>query len=149
MRQGYFIRGEKNDNLVILFLHGGLGSPEIPLIDNTKLEQEFTVCYWEQRGSSMSYSCDLDLETMTIGQFEKDTRQIADILRKYYGVDKVYLVGHSWSSYLGVKTVENSVAFQIYYRDSLYIAIARWVSHQSFIRYCIVCFVLRDLKWKE
>lgn len=104
--QGYFIRGESERNPVILFLHGGPGSPEISIIDNTKIEHDFTVCYWEQRGAGISYSSDLDPQTMTIEQLVEDTRQMADTLQKWYGVDKIYLVGHSWGSFLGVKTVE-------------------------------------------
>src|SRR5690554_6095935 len=32
MQQGFFIRSENPENPVILFLHGGPGSPELPII---------------------------------------------------------------------------------------------------------------------
>lgn len=106
IKQGYFIRGENEHNPVILFLHGGPGSPELPMIKHTELEKYFTICYWDQRGAGMTFSSDTDPGTMTIGQFVEDTRQMTDSLRKWYGVDKIYLMGHSWGSYLGIKTIE-------------------------------------------
>ncbi|MDD3036587.1 alpha/beta hydrolase [Bacteroides sp.] len=106
IKQGYFIRSENERNPVILFLHGGPGSPELPMIKDTQLEQYFTVCYWDQRGAGMTFSSDTDPATMTIDQFVEDTRQMTDSLRKWYGMEKIYLMGHSWGSYLGIKTIE-------------------------------------------
>lgn len=108
--QGYFIRGENERNPVILFLHGGPGSPELPMIKDTELEKHFTVCYWDQRGAGMTFSPDTDPATMTTDQFVEDTRQMTDSLRKWYGVEKIYLMGHSWGSYLGIKTIEKHPA---------------------------------------
>lgn len=106
IEQGYFIRGEDEKNPVILYLHGGPGSPELAMIKDTKLEKYFTICYWEQRGAGMTFSSDIDPATLTTTQLVEDTRQITDSLRNWYGVDKIYLIGHSWGSYLGIKTVE-------------------------------------------
>jgi len=106
IQQGYFIRGENEQNPVILFLHGGPGSPELMMIKDTELEKYFTVCYWEQRGAGMTFSSDTDPATMITEQFVEDTRQMTDSLRKWYGTEKIYLMGHSWGSYLGIKTVE-------------------------------------------
>lgn len=104
--QGHFIRGENERNPVILFLHGGPGSPELPMIKDTELEKHFTVCYWDQRGAGMTYRSDTDPASMNTEQFVEDTRQMTDSLRKWYGVEKIYLMGHSWGSYLGIKTIE-------------------------------------------
>lgn len=106
VKQGYFIRGESEKNPVILFLHGGPGSPELIMIKNSELEKYFTICYWDQRGAGMSYRSDIDPATMTTAQLVEDTRQMTDSLRNWYGVDKVYLMGHSWGSYLGIKTIQ-------------------------------------------
>lgn len=106
IRQGYFIRGENEHNPVILFLHGGPGSPELSMIQDTELEKHFTVCYWEQRGAGMTYSADTPPASMTTEQFVEDTRQMTDSLCQWYGVEKIYLMGHSWGSYLGIKTIE-------------------------------------------
>lgn len=106
IKQGYFIRGEDERNPVILFLHGGPGSPELAMIKSTKLEKFFTVCYWEQRGAGMTFSPDTNPKTLTTPQLVEDTQQITDSLRNWYGVDKIYLMGHSWGTYLAIKTIE-------------------------------------------
>ena len=52
IRQGMFLQSENTENPVLLYLHGGPGSPEIAFTQDypTGLEQLFTVCWWEQRG---------------------------------------------------------------------------------------------------
>lgn len=108
--QGFFIRSENPDNPVILFLHGGPGSPElaflIPFETNERLEKYFTVCYWDQRGAGMTYSKSTNGASMNIDQFVEDTREMTEYLQKRFNKDKVYLMGHSWGSFLGIKTIE-------------------------------------------
>lgn len=110
MQQGFFIRSENPENPVILFLHGGPGSPElqiiIPFERSERLEKYFTVCYWDQRGAGMSYNKTIAPATMTVEQMVEDTRQITEYLQQRFNQDKIYLMGHSWGTYLGVKTIE-------------------------------------------
>ncbi len=110
IKQGMFIRGENPDNPVILYLHGGPGTPMLQFIlyleEGERPEKYFTVCYWDQRGAGMTYSKYTDPQTMTIEQMVEDTREITNYLKSRFGQDKIYLLGHSWGSYLGVKTIE-------------------------------------------
>jgi pimeloyl-ACP methyl ester carboxylesterase len=110
IQQGFFIRAENPNNPVILFLHGGPGSPELPMIlpieKTERLEKYFTVCYWDQRGAGMSFSKSLDPATINTAQMVEDTRQMTDYLKKRFNKEKIFLMGHSWGSYLGVKTIE-------------------------------------------
>lgn len=110
IKQGMFIRGENRDNPVILYLHGGPGTPLLQFISylekNERLEKYFTVCYWEQRGAGMSYNKSIDISTMTVEQMVEDTRAVTEYLKSYFNQDKIYLLGHSWGSYLGIKTIE-------------------------------------------
>ena len=110
MQQGFFLRAENPKNPVILFLHGGPGSPELPLIIPfelpERLEKYFTVCYWDQRGAGMSFKSSVDPKTMTLEQMVEDTRQMTEYLQQRFGQEKIYLMGHSWGSYLGIKTIE-------------------------------------------
>lgn len=110
IKQGMFIRGENPDNPVILFLHGGPGTPLLPFISylekNERLEKYFTVCYWDQRGSGMTYSRSTDITTMTVEQMVEDTHKVTAYLRSRFGQNKIYLMGQSWGTYLGVKTIE-------------------------------------------
>ncbi len=110
IQQGFFIRAENPENPVILFLHGGPGSPELPMLipceTSERLERYFTVCYWDQRGAGMSFDNAIDTSTMTVAQMVEDTREMTEYLKKRFNQEKIYLVGHSWGSYLGVKTIE-------------------------------------------
>jgi len=110
IQQGFFIRSENTENPVILFLHGGPGSPELPIIIpyeiSERLEKYFTVCYWEQRGAGISFGKSIDPATMNLTQMIEDTRQITEYLKTRFNQEKIYLIGHSWGSYLGVKTIE-------------------------------------------
>ena len=110
IRQGLFIRAENPENPVILFLHGGPGSPELPILipfeTSERLEKYFTVCYWEQRGAGMSFSNSIDPATMAMVQMVEDTRQMTEYLQRLFNQEKIYLMGHSWGAHLGVKTIE-------------------------------------------
>ncbi|MDY0395874.1 alpha/beta hydrolase [Virgibacillus halophilus] len=56
-RQGIIIESEKPGKPVLLFIHGGPGLPAYPLMKKggLRLEKYFTVCYWDQRGTGMSF----------------------------------------------------------------------------------------------
>ena len=75
VNQGMFIKSRNKANPVLLFIHGGPSMPEYFLTQNypTGLEDNFTVCYWEQRGAGLSYSSDIPSETFTVEQLISDT----------------------------------------------------------------------------
>ncbi len=108
MNQGMIIKGKNVDNPVILFLHGGPGNPEYVFAKNSRLnlEDSFTVCWWEQRGTGMSYSSDIKPGTITMEQMISDTVEVTNYLRERFGKDKIYIMGHSWGSFLGVHVAE-------------------------------------------
>lgn len=112
VEQGMFIFSRDISNPVILFLHGGPGSPEYCLFDNIiedqyRLDNHFTVCYWDQRGSGMSYK-NVDQNTLTMENMITDTIEVTNFLRERFGQEKIILMGHSWGSYLGLKTIEQA-----------------------------------------
>jgi pimeloyl-ACP methyl ester carboxylesterase len=104
--QYLIIRATDSTKPVMLFLHGGPGSPEIAFMreTNTGLEKDFVMVYWEQRGAGKSYSKDISPESMKIAQFVSDTRDLSQILIKRFKKEKIYLMGHSWGSMLGILT---------------------------------------------
>jgi pimeloyl-ACP methyl ester carboxylesterase len=105
VRQGMIVQSTNLANPVLLFLHGGPGMPLFFLQTThpTGLEQDFTVVWWEQRGAGMSFDPGIAPETMTIEQLIADTIAVADHLRNRFGKDKIYLLGHSWGSFLGIQ----------------------------------------------
>lgn len=108
--QGMFLKSADTDNPVLLFLHGGPGSPEIAFTQDhpTGLEDIFTVCWWEQRGSGITYRSGLPSETMTIEQMIADTVTVAKYLCERFDKEKIYVMGHSWGTLLGVLSVKNA-----------------------------------------
>lgn len=107
---GMFIMAENASKPVLLFLGGGPGIPEYLLADNypTELEKEFVVCYMEYRGTSLSYSPDTMPETMTTEQYISDIVAVTNYLSERFTQDKIYLMGHSFGTYVGLKTVSQN-----------------------------------------
>lgn len=107
VEQGMIIKGVSDKNPVLLFLHGGPGSPEYMFEATypTHMEREFTVCWWEQRDAGMSYSANIPKESLTVSQMISDTVEVTNYLRERFGQEKIYIMGHSWGSYLGMHVV--------------------------------------------
>jgi pimeloyl-ACP methyl ester carboxylesterase len=105
VEQGMFIKSKDATHPVLLFIHGGPGMPEYWLTQRypTDLEDYFTVVWWEQRGTGLSYSPDIPPETMTAEQFISDTLAVTNYLRERFGKEKIYLMAHSWGSYIGIQ----------------------------------------------
>ena len=102
VEQGMFIKSKNEANPVLLYLHGGL--PDYFLTERypTGLEDDFTMVWWEQRGSGLSYSADTPHETLNLEQMISDTLVVTDYLRERFKQDKIYLMGHSGGSFIGI-----------------------------------------------
>jgi pimeloyl-ACP methyl ester carboxylesterase len=88
---------------VLLFLHGGPGTPETAWLNhfNANLEDHFVVTAWEMRGGGKSYHPDIPPETMTLQQLIRDCHELTGYLKKRFHQQKIYLVGHSFGTLLG------------------------------------------------
>jgi pimeloyl-ACP methyl ester carboxylesterase len=104
--QYLIIRGANTVNPIMLFVHGGPGSPEIAFMKhyNTAIENDFTMIYWEQRGAGKSYSEGIPAASMNLAQFISDARELSGYLVKRFKQEKIYIMGHSWGSLLGILT---------------------------------------------
>lgn len=104
-KQGMFIKSKDESQPVLLFLHGGPGMPTYFLTQRypTGLEECFTVCWWEQRGAGLSYYADMSPATITVEQLISDTLEVTNYLRQRFGREKIYLMGHSWGSFIGIQ----------------------------------------------
>ena len=102
-KQGMFIKGKRRNAPVLLYLHGGM--PDYFLTDKypTGLDELFTVVWWEQRGSGISYDSGLDRSAMTVDTMMNDVITVADYLRQRFRQDRIYLMGHSGGTFLGIK----------------------------------------------
>ena len=120
VQQGMFIESKDATHPVLLYLHGGM--PDYFLTQNypTGLEDYFTVVWWEQRGSGISYSADIPPETMTLEQMISDTLEVTNYLRHRFGKEKIYLMGHSGGTFIGIQAAAR--APELYYA---YIGVAQ------------------------
>ena len=103
VRQGMFIKGKDATNPVLLYLHGGMPDYFLTRRYPTGLEDYFTVCWWEQRGAGLSYGAHVPLDTMTLEQFVSDTLEVTNYLRNRFGKEKIYLMGHSGGTLVGIQ----------------------------------------------
>ncbi|MCZ7539404.1 MAG: alpha/beta hydrolase [Anaerolineae bacterium] len=105
--QAMMIRGRSTEKPVMLYLAGGPGGTDLGAMRaDTTLEQDFVVVTWDQRGAGKSYAALDPVKTLTVEQMVADTVEITDYLRDRFDEDKIYLVGNSWGTILGVLTVQ-------------------------------------------
>ncbi len=105
--QWILIRGVDASAPVLLFVHGGPGSPELPLNHEygLGLEENFVLVHWDQRGAGKSHSLAVSPKSMNVDQFIADCHELTLLLKERFGRDRVYIMGHSWGSLLGTLTV--------------------------------------------
>jgi pimeloyl-ACP methyl ester carboxylesterase len=108
LEQWINIRGKDRSNPVVLFLHGGPGMPMMYLAHKFQrpLEDHFVCVQWDQRGTGKSYTKKISTETLTVEQILADAVELTEHLRKRFDKEKIYLVGHSWGTYIGVLLVK-------------------------------------------
>lgn len=130
VQQGMFIKGKDITKPVLLYLHGGMPDYFLTQKYPTGLEDHFIVIWWEQRGSGLSYSADIPPETMTPEQMVSDVLEVTNYLRRRFGKEKIYLMGHSGGTFIGIQAAAR--APELYYA---YIGVAQMSNQlQSEIR---------------
>lgn len=107
VRQTIHICTCKAKNPVLLFLHGGPGVPNRHGImrDHSELAKFFTLVAWDQRGTGGSYY-GVPKETMTLEHFVEDVNELVGFLTGALGQEKIYLIGGSWGTELGIRFVK-------------------------------------------
>jgi proline iminopeptidase len=106
--QAIMIRGYSVDNPVLLYLSGGPGQSDLPysrvMFEN--LSRDFTIVSWDQRGTGKSYAALEPTSTLTLEQAVSDTVELTNYLRKRFDEEKIYMLGESWGTTLGVLAVQ-------------------------------------------
>jgi pimeloyl-ACP methyl ester carboxylesterase len=101
---------------ILLFLHGGPGSPMSPYSDSLfrTWERDFIIVQWDQRGAGKTFGYDapeeltpeyLKANPLTLEQMVADGISLSEHLVKRLGKTKIILFGTSWGSALGVKMI--------------------------------------------
>jgi pimeloyl-ACP methyl ester carboxylesterase len=103
-KQAVLLRGNDRRNPVLLYVHGGPGGGQLPLARHysQKLEKYFLVVHWDQRGAGASGK-GVDWSSLSLERIVGDTIELAEKLGQGR---KIFLVGHSWGSLVGVLAVQ-------------------------------------------
>jgi proline iminopeptidase len=105
------VRGADRRNPVLLHIHGGPGYVSIPMSwwFSRGWEEYFTVVQWDQRATGKTYLLtdpDKIASTLTPERMIADSEEMAAWARKEFGKDKIFVLGHSWGSFLGLQLAQ-------------------------------------------
>lgn len=104
VEQWYTIRGRSDQLPLLLFLHGGPGSPQTGAQRkyNASLEEHYLVVNWDQRGSGKSFSEKVEAKSMTLDQLLSDANELIEQLLRKYNQKKLYIMGQSLGAVIGL-----------------------------------------------
>ncbi len=114
---GLILLSDKIENPVLLVCGGGPGIPQYLMesLYPSVLPEYFTVCYFDYRGTGLSYDGSTNPDSMTKDRFIDDTLQVTEYLKERFRQDKIYILGHSFGTFVALNTVdqypENYVAY--------------------------------------
>jgi pimeloyl-ACP methyl ester carboxylesterase len=96
---------------VLLYIHGGPGYVAIPMSwwFTRGAEEYFTIVQWDQRAAGKTYLLTEPgkiAPTLTRERMIADTEEMAAWARKEFGKDKIFVLGHSWGSFLGLQLAQ-------------------------------------------
>ena len=97
------VRGTDKNAPILLFLAGGPGGTQMAATryELAELEKNFVVVNWDQPGSGKSYYC-MKRKDITVRTYIEDGIALTEYLRETLGQEKIYLMGESWGSALGI-----------------------------------------------
>jgi pimeloyl-ACP methyl ester carboxylesterase len=106
-QQWISIRGKDVNKPVLLFLAGGPGGSQLVTERRVLagLEDHFVVVNWEQPGAGKSFDA-VDRSSLTPERYITDGLALVAYLRERFDEEKVYVLGESWGSALGIWLVQ-------------------------------------------
>lgn len=103
------IRGKDMDKPVLLFLAGGPGGSQLVTARRALggLEEHFVVVNWEQPGAGKSFDA-VNRQQLSPERYVTDGIALVNHLRERFDEEKIYLLGESWGSALGVWMIQRN-----------------------------------------
>jgi len=104
------IRGDDRANPVLLEVHGGPGSSNLPFTHRTRAwERHFTIVRWDMRGAGKTFANGgaAAQGAMSLDRVYDDAVEVTEHVRARLGVDKVVLVANSFGSVTGLRLARN------------------------------------------
>jgi pimeloyl-ACP methyl ester carboxylesterase len=111
IQQWITVRGRDRANPILLLIHGGPAAPDLPnrYLYEPSWADYFTVVQWDQRGGGKTFELnnpDTVAPTMTKERMIKDAEDVVAYLRTTYGKQKIFVLGHSWGSLVGLSLAQ-------------------------------------------
>ena len=106
--QSVMIRAANPQAPVLLYLAGGPGQSDLALtrVAAEPWVDDVVFVDWDQRGTGKSYAALEPVSTLTLEQAVADTIELSEVLRDRFDERRIYLMGESWGSILGVLAVQ-------------------------------------------
>ncbi|HXV94307.1 MAG TPA: alpha/beta fold hydrolase [Pseudonocardia sp.] len=102
------VRAADPDRPVLLYLSGGPGQSDLALarVLSEPWQDDVVFATYDQRGNGKSYPALLPTDEATLDRAVADTIELSEYLRDRFGEEKIYLMGESWGTILGVLAVQ-------------------------------------------
>jgi pimeloyl-ACP methyl ester carboxylesterase len=105
------VRGTDRRNPVLLYLHGGPGYVSLPMSwwFARGWEEYFTVVQWDQRAAGKTQLLNDPAAvrpTLSTERMLADAEEMAAWARKELGKQKIFVLGHSYGSFLGIQLAQ-------------------------------------------
>ena len=110
-KQRLVLRSHDTLNPVLLIVHGGPGGYQVPFLYEElgiSVEDMFTVCYWDQRGSGPGFDKNIPDSTITLSQIADDGVKITNYLKERFAVERIFIEGQSWGTAVASYMVDSS-----------------------------------------
>jgi pimeloyl-ACP methyl ester carboxylesterase len=108
IKQWINISTRDNTKPLLLFLNGGPGETAMGARDyfTNKLQERFVVVLWDQRESGKTLQLNPSPQPLTVARYQQDTHELINYLLHRFKRPKLYLVGFSWGTVLGIKMAQ-------------------------------------------
>lgn len=150
IEQWITIRGDRCDNPVILFLHGGPGNTLSPFAGSIygAWEKSFTLVQWDQRGAGRTFGRNPSQgeSALTVERMADDGVQVAQYVATRLGQKKVILMGSSWGSILGIHMIRSAPALFHAYLGSAQVVSSRSNQGSSYAAVLALARAAEDAK---
>jgi proline iminopeptidase len=102
------IRAADADAPVLLYLSGGPGQSDLALarVLTSGWVEDLVVVAFDQRGNGKSYAALDPLADMTLDRAVDDVIELSEVIRDRFDEERIYLMGESWGTLLGVLAVQ-------------------------------------------
>ena len=104
---GFFINSVNINNPVLLLVSSGPGTDDYFLTSkykDMKIEEHFTIVYWDYKGMGIAYNKNIDINSITMDNLVNDAHEVTKYLKERFNKDKIYIMGFSGGTKIALNT---------------------------------------------